>query len=78
MGPKHGYLIKNKYKTAENPSAPDYWGKVELGGSVYSVSAWICESARTGETYLSLSAQLFKRQSVQEKIDQAKTNTETP
>lgn len=83
MKPKRGYLIKNKYKTPEHPDACDYWGKMELGGVTYAISAWVGTSAQE-QMYLSLSAKPYKRESIQEKIERGadgvssyRTNTAT-
>ena len=73
MSQKTGFLIANKYKTPETPTLCDFWGKLEIGGSIYAISAWQCTSKEDGKPYLSLSVRLFKRQSIQDKID--KTNT---
>ena len=72
MSQKTGFLIANKYKTAAAPKMADYWGKLEIGGSIYAVSAWMCTSKEDGKPYLSLSVRLFKRQSIQDKIDEVK------
>ena len=72
MSQKTGFLIANKFKTAAAPKMPDYWGKLEIGGSIYAVSAWMCTSKEDGKPYLSLSVRLFKRQSIQEKIERNK------
>jgi hypothetical protein len=69
MTQKHGYLIANKFKTDKSSELPDYFGKIEIGGSIYAVSAWMCTSKEDGKPYLSLSVKLFKRQSIQEKIE---------
>jgi hypothetical protein len=48
-----GALFKNREKS--KPSQPDYFGKAEIEGRKYRISAWIKESKKEpGQKYMSL------------------------
>jgi hypothetical protein len=52
-----GALFKNREKS--KPSQPDYFGKAEIEGRKYRISAWIKESKKDpGQKYMSLSFRL--------------------
>ena len=47
-----GALFKNDKKATEQH--PDYTGNITIQGKEYYLSAWVNESARTGQTYFAL------------------------
>ena len=49
-----GALFKNDRKQKE--TEPDYKGTINIEGVEYYISAWVNESARTGQKYFSLKA----------------------
>lgn len=52
-----GVLFKNE-KT--NEKAPDYKGKIDIGGTEYKIAGWIRKSQRTGDTFLSLKIDTYE------------------
>lgn len=48
-----GALFKNDRKD-EGEKRPDYTGICNIGGKNYYISAWISESRRDGQKYMSL------------------------
>jgi hypothetical protein len=56
-----GALFKNREKS--KPSQPDYFGKAEIEGRSYRVSAWVKDSKKNpGQKYMSLSFRLDEQQ----------------
>ena len=49
-----GALFKNDKKATEQH--PDYTGNITIEGKEYYLSAWVNESARTGQKYFALKA----------------------
>ena len=47
-----GVLFKNDKKATEQH--PDYTGNITIDGKEYYLSAWVNESARTGQKYFAL------------------------
>ena len=54
----NGNLFKNKRK--EKPKQPDYTGQVNVGGTLYNISAWTNESKSSGERYFGLQVSIPK------------------
>jgi hypothetical protein len=50
-----GVLFKNDPQG--NPKRPQYRGSLNVGGTEYNLSAWIKESKKTGDKFLSLSVE---------------------
>ncbi len=50
-----GVLFKNDPQG--NPKRPQYRGSLNVGGEEYNLSAWIKESKKTGDKFLSLSVE---------------------
>lgn len=50
-----GVLFKNDVR--DNPKRPAYRGTINVGGTDYNLSAWIRESQKTGDKYMSLSVE---------------------
>ena len=70
-----GALFKNREKS--KPSQPDYFGKAEIEGRSYLVSAWIKDSKKNpGQKYMSLSFRLDEQRA--ERDDQAKREAQRP
>lgn len=53
-----GVLFKNDPQG--NPKRPQYRGSLNVGGTEYNLSAWIKESKKTGDKFLSLSVEAKK------------------
>lgn len=53
-----GVLFKNDPQG--NPKRPQYRGSLNVGGEEYNLSAWIKESKKTGDKFLSLSVEAKK------------------
>ena len=51
-----GVLFRNDKKTTEQH--PDYTGNITIDGKEYYLSAWVNESARTGQKYFALKTKL--------------------
>ena len=49
-----GVLFKNDKKATEQH--PDYTGNITIEGKEYYLSAWVNESARTGQKYFAIKA----------------------
>lgn len=47
-----GTLFKND--KGSNPARPDYTGEIDVEGKKYRLAAWIKESQKTGNKFLSL------------------------
>lgn len=67
-----GVLFKNDQ--GNNPKRPQYRGSITIDNVDYNLSAWIKESKKTGDKFMSLSAELKKDTPVKPK--QAKVLTE--
>ncbi len=50
-----GVLFKND--VGDNPKRPAYRGTINVDGTEYNLSAWIRESQKTGDKYMSLSVE---------------------
>ena len=50
-----GSLFKNPYKDADRK--PDYTGRINIDGVIYTVAAWVKKTQR-GDAYLSMQARL--------------------
>lgn len=50
-----GVLFKNDQKG--NPKRPQYRGSINVAGVDYNISAWIKESKKTGDKFMSLSVE---------------------
>lgn len=48
-----GTLFKND--KGDNPARPDYSGMLDVNGLKYRMAAWVKESQRTGQRFLSIS-----------------------
>jgi len=51
-----GVLFKNDKKATDQH--PDYTGNITIDGKEYYLSAWVNESARTGQKYFALKTKL--------------------
>ena len=49
-----GALFKNQKKATDQH--PDYTGNINIDGKEYYLSAWVNESARTGQKYFAIKA----------------------
>lgn len=49
-----GALFKNQKKATDQH--PDYTGNINIDGREYYLSAWVNESARTGQKYFAIKA----------------------
>jgi hypothetical protein len=53
-----GVLFKNDPQG--NPKRPQYRGSINVAGTDYNLSAWLKESKKTGDKFLSLSVEAKK------------------
>lgn len=53
-----GVLFKNDPQG--NPKRPQYRGSINVAGTDYNLSAWLKESKKTGDKFLSLSVEVKK------------------
>jgi hypothetical protein len=63
-----------------NPTRPQYRGSLNVGGEEYNLSAWIKESKKTGDKFLSLSVEAKKDSPVRNKppVEQDEFNDNIP
>lgn len=54
-----GVLFKNDKKSDK---APDYKGKIDIGGTEYNLAGWIRQSQKTGDKFLSLKIDTYEQQ----------------
>jgi hypothetical protein len=73
-----GVLFKNDPQG--NPKRPQYRGSLNVGGEEYNLSAWIKESKKTGDKFLSLSVEAKKDSPVRNKapVEQDEFNDNIP
>ena len=73
-----GVLFKNDPQG--NPKRPQYRGSLNVGGTEYNLSAWIKESKKTGDKFLSLSVEAKKDSPVRNKapVEQDDFNDNIP
>jgi hypothetical protein len=73
-----GVLFKNDPQG--NPKRPQYRGSLNVGGTEYNLSAWIKESKKTGDKFLSLSVEAKKDSPVRNKapVEQDEFNDNIP
>ena len=55
-----GVLFKNDKEG--NEKRPDYTGNIQIEGTEYRLAAWIRESSKTGQKFMSLKASLPQEQ----------------
>lgn len=55
-----GVLFKNDKKTSDK--APEYKGKINIGGVEYNLAGWVRKSQNTGDTFLSLKIDTYQQQ----------------